>query len=439
MHTSASLAGTVQRPVRGAAGRRALFLAVLVAGLFGLTLVCGERAQAAEAVTVTVTGDAGRVGADGSRSGSVRGPLTERALGPAGEAGAPAGADGASAEPVRDVVREPSRTVTGRVVRAAGAPAGAAEEAPSGTRPARPAAPVPSLPPGQQGSPSSVTSPALGDVTGAPVTHESAAPATPAASAASAGRTESPATLPRPGTPPGPARAELSVPPAGGALPDLPALPVLPSLPGLRGLPVPHESPEHAALPGLPAPSGLPALSGPPVPTAASVLSALPSLPTPAALPALSALSALPGLPCLPALPAPPALPAVPGAPGGPTSPAVPGDVPAVGPGTTARCAVDAAEQPLLPRGSRPVPQESGDGRAATGAVPLPADRTPAGDPSGLPASTASADNGNPRHCDAHAVTSDARPPLRLRPGAAAGDDAAGTRDRHRDVPVFPG
>ncbi|WP_166021479.1 hypothetical protein [Streptomyces chilikensis] len=435
MHTSASLAGTVQRPVRGAAGRRALFLAVLVAGLFGLTLVCGERAQAAEAVTVTVTGDAGRAGADGSRSGSAPGPLTERVLGPAGEAGVPAGADGASAEPVRDLVREPSRTVTDRVVRAAGAPAGAAEEAPSGTRPARPAAPVPSLPPGQQGSPSSVTSPAFGDVTGAPVTHESAAPAAPAASA---GRAESPATLPRPGTPPGPERAELPAPPAGDALPDLPALPVLPALPGLRGLPVPHESSEHAALPGLPA------LSGPPVPTAASVLSALPSLPTPAALPALSALSALPGLPglpCLPALSAPPALPAVPGAPGGPTPPAVPGDAPAVGPGTTARCAVDAAEQPrdLLPRGSQPVPQERGDGRAATGAVPLPADRTPAGDPSGLPAGTASADNGSPRHGDAHAVTSDARPPLRLRPGAAAGDDAAGTRDRHRDVPVFPG
>jgi hypothetical protein len=36
-------------------------------------------------------------------------------------------------------------------------------------------------------------------------------------------------------------------------------------------------------------------------------------------------------------------------------------------------------------------------------------------------------------------VTFDARLPLRLRPGAAACDEAAGIRDRHRDVPVFPG
>lgn len=48
-------------------------------------------------------------------------------------------------------------------------------------------------------------------------------------------------------------------------------------------------------------------------------------------------------------------------------------------------------------------------------------------------------DNGSSRHCDAHAVTLDHRAALRLVPGVAVDVDAAGTRDIHRDIPVFPG
>jgi len=52
---------------------------------------------------------------------------------------------------------------------------------------------------------------------------------------------------------------------------------------------------------------------------------------------------------------------------------------------------------------------------------------------------TDGADNGSSRHCDAHAVTLDNRVPVRIVPGAAARADAGETRDRYRDVPVFPG
>ncbi|WP_405862942.1 hypothetical protein OG407_31355 [Streptomyces sp. NBC_01515] len=58
--------------------------------------------------------------------------------------------------------------------------------------------------------------------------------------------------------------------------------------------------------------------------------------------------------------------------------------------------------------------------------------QAPAGDPDG-------ADNGSSRHCDAHAVTLDSRVPVRIVPGAAARADVGETRDRYRDVPVFPG
>ncbi|MCZ0987409.1 hypothetical protein O1M54_20140 [Streptomyces diastatochromogenes] len=49
------------------------------------------------------------------------------------------------------------------------------------------------------------------------------------------------------------------------------------------------------------------------------------------------------------------------------------------------------------------------------------------------------ADGTASRHGDAYAVTLDGRAPLRLLPGTAARVDAPGTRERHRDIPVFPG
>lgn len=66
---------------------------------------------------------------------------------------------------------------------------------------------------------------------------------------------------------------------------------------------------------------------------------------------------------------------------------------------------------------------------------PVPA---PTGDPEGALGKQA-ADGTSFRHGDAHAVTLADRAPLRLVPGAAALVDAPHTRERHRDIPVFPG
>ncbi|MEV5952871.1 hypothetical protein AB0M11_03645 [Streptomyces sp. NPDC051987] len=82
----------------------------------------------------------------------------------------------------------------------------------------------------------------------------------------------------------------------------------------------------------------------------------------------------------------------------------------------------------------------SGGHRAdrADRAVDAPAHPAPIGDPDGVLGKSA-VDGGSSRHGDAHAVTFAGRAPFGLAPGAAARADAAGTRDRHGDIPVFPG
>ncbi|MFJ9830078.1 hypothetical protein ACIRU2_01555 [Streptomyces sp. NPDC101169] len=68
-----------------------------------------------------------------------------------------------------------------------------------------------------------------------------------------------------------------------------------------------------------------------------------------------------------------------------------------------------------------------------------PAQRpTPPGDPDGALGKQA-AEGTAYRHGDAHAIALDGRAPLRLLPGATARVDAPGTRERHRDIPLFPG
>ncbi|MEV6838884.1 hypothetical protein AB0N17_30970 [Streptomyces sp. NPDC051133] len=62
----------------------------------------------------------------------------------------------------------------------------------------------------------------------------------------------------------------------------------------------------------------------------------------------------------------------------------------------------------------------------------------PTGDPDGVFGKQA-ADGSTSRHGDAYAVILAGRAPLRLAPGDAARADAPGTRERHRDIPVFPG
>ncbi|WP_257004140.1 hypothetical protein [Streptomyces sp. SA15] len=168
----------------------------------------------------------------------------------------------------------------------------------------------------------------------------------------------------------------------------------------------------------------------------------LPTLPEPTlpGSPSRPGLPTLPGLPESPGLPVPPVhtLPA-------PVTPAPqPGSSvtsPAGGPVSDGR---SDAEAPLTygPRFAADA-AESGVAPTAvqrTGMVgPEPAHQAPTGYPGGALSGKSAVDHGTPRHGDAHAVTLDHRAPLRLVPGAAARADADGTRDRHRDIPVFPG
>ncbi|MFJ9868479.1 hypothetical protein [Streptomyces sp. NPDC101165] len=71
-------------------------------------------------------------------------------------------------------------------------------------------------------------------------------------------------------------------------------------------------------------------------------------------------------------------------------------------------------------------------------ALDAPAQPAPTGDPDGVLGKQA-ADGTAPRHGDAYAVALDGRAPLRLLPGTTARVDTPGTRERHRDIPVFPG
>ncbi|KUO12015.1 hypothetical protein [Streptomyces sp. DSM 15324] len=95
------------------------------------------------------------------------------------------------------------------------------------------------------------------------------------------------------------------------------------------------------------------------------------------------------------------------------------------------------------------VPAVLGDGgglRAASHHDPAPAragqapaHRVPGGEPSGLLGGSSALGGGASRHADAHAVTVSHRMPVPQVSGVVVRSDAAGTRDRHQDVPVFPG
>ncbi|MEU1463456.1 hypothetical protein ABZ467_22705 [Streptomyces sp. NPDC005727] len=77
--------------------------------------------------------------------------------------------------------------------------------------------------------------------------------------------------------------------------------------------------------------------------------------------------------------------------------------------------------------------------RHATAPSGAPAQQpTAPGDPDGALGKQA-ADGTASRHGDAHAIALDGRAPLRLLPGATARVDAPGTRERRRDIPLFPG
>ncbi|MET9383764.1 hypothetical protein ABZY09_22510 [Streptomyces sp. NPDC002928] len=156
----------------------------------------------------------------------------------------------------------------------------------------------------------------------------------------------------------------------------------------------------------------------------------------------------LPSLPALSALPAAPSLPGLPPLPGK-TLPA---------PVTTAPQPAGSAD--IVSSGGRtehPAPTDSYGPRPAVDGIGIgtdtgtaaditrhrpvhaaPAYPAPTGDPNGALVNQSALDNGTSRHGDAHAVPPSLQAPLRLVPGTAARADAAGTRDRYRDIPVFP-
>lgn len=76
--------------------------------------------------------------------------------------------------------------------------------------------------------------------------------------------------------------------------------------------------------------------------------------------------------------------------------------------------------------------------RHGAAALGVPGRPVPTGDSDGVLGKQAAVGSAS-RHGDAHAVTFDDRAPLRFASGATARVDAPRTRDRHRDIPVFPG
>ncbi|MBK3581335.1 hypothetical protein JHN63_47745 [Streptomyces sp. MBT65] len=173
--------------------------------------------------------------------------------------------------------------------------------------------------------------------------------------------------------------------------------------------------------------------------TVTAVLAEAPSLPT---LPTAPTLPSLPVVPTQPVLPvqAPPAHAAPVSTPvrsdpqpssGGHRSDAAPAEA-AVGVGATYGPRFVAATDEVGAVGHAALRRAPSVGRA-------PAHQAPNGDPDGAPRDQQAMDSGSSRHCDAQAVTLDQRVAVRFVCGVAEGTDAAETRDRYRDVPVFPG
>ncbi|TFV32800.1 hypothetical protein E4K10_25400 [Streptomyces sp. T1317-0309] len=146
----------------------------------------------------------------------------------------------------------------------------------------------------------------------------------------------------------------------------------------------------------------------------------------------------LPSLPQLPELPRPPGLPGLSTPPCTrcpPRRPAAAGRERAPERGRTAE-----ERSARIPGGGRPGPGGAAAHHAHHAARPsqTPAQQAPGGDP-GSYGDQPAADGGVPRHGDAHAVAFGDRAPLPLMRGGTAVVTMDGTRDRHRDIPEFPG
>ncbi|MEU0407054.1 hypothetical protein ABZ307_04385 [Streptomyces griseorubiginosus] len=325
MTWSAAFPGVAVRVLRGAFGRRALQVGLLVGGLLVLGFLCGEQAQAAEGVGVLPVKAPVQL---------VKPPTEPRALD-------------------RGTEKETAATT-------------ATDSGTAKSGPLKPVAPV---------GHDKVLRPLTEDVVAA-VGDRIVRPVGDLVETVTTGLTET-----------------VGIPPVQ----DLPELPTLPSFP---------ESPSWPTLPTAPSPPSVPGLPGVPVQT----------LPAPAPAPVTSAPQPGPGV----------------------HSVAKPADDEAsmsggfaYGPRFTARGTV--TEAAVLGSAHR----ASAHRTAST--VHTPTHQAPADDQGGALGNKSAVDNGSPRHGDAHAITFEHRAPLWLVPGAAADVDAAGTRDRHRDIPVFPG
>jgi hypothetical protein len=177
---------------------------------------------------------------------------------------------------------------------------------------------------------------------------------------------------------------------------------------------------------------------------AQSKLPLLPSLPEEPSLPGLPGLPTAPGLPELPVQTLPDTtLPdttvpvtTVP-QPESPVAGSPDGDDSGKQSGRTAATAVFYGPPSVAGSPTTGTAAQTGGQRAAQ-AAHTPVQQAPADDPGGAPGNRSAADGGSSRHVDAHAVSLNHRAPLRLVAGAAARTDAAGTRDRHQDIPVSP-
>lgn len=113
-------------------------------------------------------------------------------------------------------------------------------------------------------------------------------------------------------------------------------------------------------------------------------------------------------------------------------------------PGHEAAHAATVSYGPVMPAPAPVLGGVAGRGAASHSPVPVragqvPAPRAPGGVPSGLLSGASALDGGASRHGDTHAVTASYAVPVPLMSGGAVRSGAAETRDRYRDVPVFPG
>ncbi|KUL43392.1 hypothetical protein [Streptomyces regalis] len=338
----AALPGAALRVVRTAAGRRALQVVLVVGGLFALGFLCGERAYAADGVSVGT-----------ASTSSVPSASSESSV---------SSASSASSASSTDLRSATENAVEGFVT--APAKPGVRDEAIVPAEPATPRHPAPQDQAPRAGAPhptdDQILSPVARHVSQAVGTHV--------------------------------------VQPVGDVVRTVTeGLPVLPTAP---------ESPAWPGLPGLEFP-GLPDVPG----------------------------TELPGLPPVPGqtLPAP-----VTGTPQPGSAAPAPGDR-RDDEGRTGR------EEATVVHGPRFVADAAASHAPVVGGVHLgatfgyaPVRQIPVDHPAGVLGNRSAGDGGTSRHGDAHAVSLNQRPPLRLVPGAAARVDADEIQDRHRDIPVSP-